>query len=97
MMLRKTGQHRYITNRWLQIGSVTAFLVLMVSWPFVAYAVSLTEDGFFLDIKVNGKDLSRQETIITDPEGELTIDIHVFDVNKEVTLEKVYVEIIFAG
>ncbi len=84
-------------NRQLQIGLVIAFLVLMISWPLVAYAVSLTEDGFFLDIKVNGKDLSRQETIITDPEGELTIDIRVFDVTKEVTLERVYVEVIFAG
>jgi len=84
-------------NRRLQIGMAIAFLVLTVSWPLVAHAVSLTEDGFSLDIKVNGKDFSERETIITDPEGDLVIDIHVFDVTKEVTLEKVSAEVIFAG
>ncbi|MFC2011951.1 hypothetical protein ACFLVU_02350 [Chloroflexota bacterium] len=57
----------------------------------------MTEDGFSLDIKVNSKDLSGRETIITDPDGELIIDIRVFDVTKEVTLEKIYAEVIFAG
>ena len=96
-MLGKKEKHWCIMNRRLQIGMVIAFLVLTVSWPLVAHAVSLTEDGFSLDIKVNSKDLSERETIITDPEGDLVIDIHVFDVTKEVTLEKVSAEVIFAG
>lgn len=85
------------TNRWLQIGLLIAFLIITFSWTLVVHAVSLIEDGFSLDIKVNGKELTGKETIITDPEGELIIDIYIFNVTKEVTLEKVYAEVIFAG
>ena len=97
MIPSKTEQYKYTIYRRLQIVLVIAFLTLMIGWPILTYAATLTEDGFLLDIRVNGQDLSEQGTILTDPEGDLTINIRVFEVTKEVTLERVYAEIIFAG
>jgi len=89
--------HWYIVSQHLQRALAVAFLALIVAWPLVAYAVFPVDDDFSLDLKVNGDDLSGLETIVIDPEEELTIDLHIFDVAREVTLEKVLSVITFAG
>lgn len=87
----------YIVSQHLPAALAVAFLVLTVAWPLTAYAVTPVDDDFSLDLKVNGDDLSGLETIVIDPEEELTIDLYIFDVAREVTLEKVSSVITFAG
>jgi len=81
----------------LRIALVIIFLALAVAWPLSAYAVTLVDGDFSLDLRVNGDDLSELETIVIDPEGELTIDLYIFGVTREVVLEKVSAVVTFAG
>jgi hypothetical protein len=55
------------------------------------------DDDFSIQVYVNGEDLAESETIIIDPDRELTVDLHIFDVTREINLERVSVSVIFAG
>jgi hypothetical protein len=90
-------------NQWcimhpqLRIVLIVIILALVVAWPLSAYAVILVDGDFSLDLRVNGEDLSELETIVIDPDGELTIDLYIFGVTKEVVLQKVSAVLTFAG
>lgn len=88
---------RCIMPPQLRIAIVIIFLALAVAWPLSAYAVTLVDGDFSLDLRVNGDDLSELETIVIDPEGELIIDLYIFGVTREVVLEKVSAVVTFAG
>ena len=52
---------------------------------------------FSLDITLNGQDITLGKTTTVDPDEEMVIDIHVFDVAREVTLERLSIRVTFLG
>ena len=72
---------------------VTLTMTLLLAAHFAAAA----NGDFSLRLNINGDDISELETIVIDPERELTIDLHIFDVTKDVTLDKILVTVTFAG
>ena len=54
-------------------------------------------DDFSLRLTINGDDMSETETIVIDPDRELTIDLQIFDVTSDITLQKVSVLVTLAG
>ena len=88
---------RCIMPPQLRIALVIIFLALAVAWPLSAYAVTLVDGDFSLDLRVNGDDLSELETIVIDPERGLINDLYIFGVTREVVLQKVSVVVTFAG
>ena len=88
---------RCIMPAQLRIALVIIFLALAVAWPLSAYAVTLVDGDFSLDLRVNGDDFSELETIVIDPEDELIINLYIFDVTREVVLERVSTVVTFAG
>lgn len=81
----------------LRMALLMLFLGLTVVLPLMAHAATRVEGDFSLDIKVNGDDLLKLDTIVIDPDEDLTIDLYIFDVAREVTVEKVSVVVTFAG
>ncbi|MFC1915172.1 hypothetical protein ACFLW4_00530 [Chloroflexota bacterium] len=67
--------------------------ILLLATPF---AVAANGD-FSFRLYINGDDFSELETVVIDPEREMTIDLHIFDITRDVTLEKVSVAVTFAG
>jgi len=53
-------------------------------------------EDFTLRLTMNGEDISEAETVTIDPERALTIDLQIFDVTGDVTLQKVSVSVTFA-
>ena len=72
---------------------VTLTMTLLLAPHFAAAA----NGDFSLRLNINGDDISELETIVIDPERELTIDLHIFDVTRDVTLDKILVTVTFAG
>jgi len=54
-------------------------------------------DDFSLRLTVNGQDVSETDTIVIDPEADLTIDFQVYDVTSDINLENISVAVTFAG
>jgi len=54
-------------------------------------------DDFSLRLSVNGQDISETDTIIIDPETDLTIDFQVFDATSNINLQNISVLVTFAG
>ena len=75
---------------WTALALLTSVLLLAVN------STARASDDFSLRLTVNGQDISETETIVIDPEGELTIDLQVFDVTRDVTLQKISVMVTFA-
>lgn len=88
---------RCIMPPQLRIALIILILALAIAWPLSAYAVTLVDGDFSLDLRVNGDDLSELETIVIDPDGELSIDLYIFGVTREVVLQKVSAVVTFAG
>ncbi|HEX77806.1 MAG TPA: hypothetical protein G4O03_05265 [Dehalococcoidia bacterium] len=84
-------------SRRLRLALLAAFLAVSVISPLLAYAVTQVNGDFSLELKVNGQDISELETIVIDPERELTIDLRIFDVAREITLKRVSAVVTFAG
>ena len=72
-------------------------MTVTVTLLLAAHFVAAANDDFFLRLNMNGDDLSELKTIVIDPEQELTIDLHIFDVTSDVTLDKILVTVMFAG
>ena len=74
-----------------------AFAMLMMTLLLAEHFATAANGDFSLQLNINGDDLTELETIVIDPEREMTIDLHIFDVTRDVTLEKVLVAVTFAG
>ena len=71
--------------------------MLMLTLLLAEHFAAAANGDFSLQLNINGDDLTELETIVIDPEREMTIDLHIFDVTRDVTLEKVSVAVTFAG
>ena len=76
-------------SKRLRVVLLLAFIVLSLGMPVSLLAAEQVDGDFSLEIMVNGEELSTLETIAVDPEEDLTIDIHIFDVTKDVTIESI--------
>jgi hypothetical protein len=72
-------------------------------FPFLIFALILAvnssvqaNEDFSLRLTMNGDDISEVRTIVIDPERELMIDLQIFNVTRDVTLQKVSVLVSFA-
>ncbi len=74
-----------------------AFLALSLAMPLLTYAATGVDGDFSLQVKVNGDDISELETIVIHPDRELTVELHISGVNREVSLRGVSAAIAFAG
>ncbi len=84
-------------SKRLRVVLLLAFIVLSLGMPVSLLAAEQVDGDFSLEIMVNGEELSTLETIAVDPEEDLTIDIHIFDVTKDVTIESISLAITFSG
>jgi hypothetical protein len=75
----------------LVLMTVTVTLLLAVLFALAA------NGDFSLRLNINGDDLSELEILVIDPERELTIDLHIYDVNSDITLDRILVTLMFAG
>ena len=64
-------------------------LLLMVS-------TTVWAEDFSLRLTIDGNDISAMETVEIDPDGELTIDLRIFDNPRELTLHQLSVSVTFA-
>ncbi len=74
-----------------------AFAVVTVLLLLVVNAAAQANDDFSIRLSVNGDDISEMETIVVDPEQELTIDLQIFNVTRDVILRRVSLAVTFAG
>ncbi len=82
------------------VRDIIKSLVLMtvtVTLLLAAHFAAAANGDFSLQLNINGNDISELETIVIDPVRELTIDLHIFDVTRDVTLDKILVAVTFAG
>ncbi len=84
-------------NKHLRVVLLLVFIAISVGMPVSLLAAEQVDGDFSLEIVVDGEELSALETIIIDPEENITIDLHVFNVTQEVTLESISVTITFLG
>jgi len=73
------------------------FAMLMMTLLLVAHTAAAANGDFSFRLYMNGDDLTKLETIVIDPEQDMTVDLHIFDVTRDVTLEKLSVAVTFAG
>ena len=73
------------------------FAMLMMTLLLAAHTAAAANDDFSFRLYINGDDLTKLETIVIDPERDMTVDLHIFDVTRDVTLEKLSVAVTFAG
>ena len=74
-----------------------AFVLLMIVLLLTAHFAAASNGDFSLQVNIDGKDLSEMEPIVLDPERELIIDLHIFDLTRDIVLDKISVPITFAG
>ncbi len=72
-------------------------IVLTIILLLATRNIVASNGDFSLQLNVNGRDVSKLETIVIDPDRELVIDLHIFNVAREITLERVLVEVTFIG
>jgi hypothetical protein len=73
------------------------FIMVMMELLLAEHFTAATNGDFSLELNINGNDLTQLETVIIDPEKEMVIDLHIFNVTKDVTLEEISVVVKFAG
>jgi len=73
------------------------WIALVLAMPLTLLASEQVEDYFSFRISVDGEDLSSLDAIPLDPDESHDIVLHVFDVNREVTLESISIAITFSG
>jgi len=78
------------------IKSLT-FAMLMMTLLLAAHTVTAANGDFSFRLYINGDDLTELETIVINPERDMAVDLHIFDVTRDVTLEKISVTVTFAG
>ena len=69
----------------------------MVALLQATYVTMAANGDFSLRFIMNGSDITELETINIDPERDMTVDLHIFNVTKDVALEKISVVVTFAG
>lgn len=74
-----------------------ALALLMLTLLLAAHTAAAANGDFSFRLYMDGDDLTNLETIVIDPERDMTVDLHIFDVTSDVTLEKLSVAITFAG
>lgn len=84
-------------NRRLRVILLLVFIAIAAGAPVSLLAVERVDGVFSLEIMANGEDLSSLDTIAVNPDEDLTIEMHVFDVTQEVILESISVTITFCG
>ena len=71
--------------------------MLMTALFLVAYTAAAVNSDFSFWLYINGDDLTKLETIVIDPEQDMTVYLHIFEVTRDVTLERLSVAVMFAG
>ena len=71
--------------------------MLMMTLLLAAHTAAAANGDFSFRLYMNGDDLTNLKTITIDPERDMTVDLHIFDVTRDVTLEKLSVAVTFAG
>jgi len=74
-----------------------AFMIVMMMLLLAEHFAAAINGDFSLQLNINGNDLTQLETVTINPEKEMVIDLHIFDVTKDVTLEEISVVVKFAG
>jgi hypothetical protein len=83
--------------KWpLRTVAAVLFLAAVLILPLIAQAATRVENDFTLELRVNGRDIQYQETIVFDPAKDLVVEIYITDVSREITLESVSVVSRFA-
>ena len=72
-------------------------VTLTMTLLLVAHFAAAANGDFSLRLNISGDDLLELETVVIDPERELTIDLYISDVTRDVTLDKMLVTVTFAG
>jgi hypothetical protein len=73
-----------------------ALATLALALILVASSTVQANDDFTLRLTVNGDDVTEVETVVIDPERELTIDIEIINVTRDIILQRVSVLVTFA-
>jgi hypothetical protein len=84
-------------SRRLSVILLLASIAVAVGAPLWLLAAEPVDGYFSLAITANGEDLSTLDTIAVNPDEELVIEMHVFDVTGEVILESISVTITCCG
>ena len=68
---------------------------LVISTLLLAVTTTVRADDFSLRLTINGNDISEIETVDIDPDGELAIDLRIFDNTSDITLHSLSVSVTF--
>ncbi len=68
---------------------------LVMSTLLLAVNNTVRADDFSLRLTINGNDISAMETVQIDPDGELAIDLRIFDNPRDITLHSLSVSVTF--
>ena len=74
-----------------------ALLLLLVVSLLMMVDSAVRADDFSLRLAVNGEDVPEDGTVTIDSEGELKIDLRIFDVTNDIILRKYSVTVTLAG
>jgi len=61
--------------------------------PVALLAIEQVDDDFKLELLVNGEDISMLDTIAIDPDGNLVVYLHIFEVTQEIVLHSLTMSI----
>ncbi len=84
-------------SRRLRVILLLVFIAIATGVPVSLLAIERVDGVFSLEIMANGEDFSTLDTIAVNPDEELAIEMHVFDVTREVILDSISVTITFCG
>ncbi len=65
-----------------------ALAILVITLFMASYDAMAASGDFSIRLVINGDDLTEMETIVIDPERDITVDIRIFDVARDLNLEK---------
>ena len=68
---------------------------LVLSTLLLAVNTTVRADDFSLRLTINGNDISQLETVDIEPDGELNIDLRIFDNTSDITLHSLSVSVTF--
>ncbi len=68
-----------------------ALAILVITLFMASYDAMAASGDFSIWLVINGDDLTEMETVVIDPERDITVGIHIFDVARDVTLEKIHI------
>ncbi len=87
-----------VLNRRLQSFLLLfLFTIFLFSLPATAFAVQQVDSDFYLELFIDGQDVSTLDTVAVDPDGDTLIDLHIFGSEEEITLHSLSLVVLIAG